>query len=772
MDASPPLAGSRGAVPQAVQPQAHAAVLLVQQTQMDLVLCLDDDDGGMHSPASPGSQPAASHGKRQPADSMPGGGCEFSLAGLLDGSAGSSHGVRQAQGAGQGAAGSLELPQLPSRQATPPRMAAPPAYRTRSASVSPAAKASSPRLGRMRGSTMQGSSMHASPMHRATLGGGGMLAGLPGLGEGLSAAEALAVAGAFAFCGTQSQSQSQGMALPLLHLPLACSGVASGDGHASGEQQPRVEAAPAPAPQQQQRQRWQRSNAPPEQHAAADAATAEAAPSPARTPAVARPRPSVRVKRPSRELQGLQSLRPWGPSPQPQLQRGTRSRKAQACALTDSPPTRPQAAAAAAPLAATGSPATRSKRPVRAAALAAARTPPGAPVVGKLGCSKCRYSNGGCSLCRGRDAQPSVDGAAGQRRRRRQRDAVANGSESSEEESEKGEDTPPPPEQQHTSDADGDDERDGSTGMRRVRRRLVPGGAAPVGNQRQGLQQQLREAADSQPGQQQEGSPPLQEEEEEGPGRGAQGGTLLQRLRRNSSTPSHELAGGALEQPSCERPARCSAQAEGGAGGSTPATGAGADGYGALLQKARRGSSGGSTSRPLAGICVLVTGFDQSDAKAAVERQLVNAGAQLMAELASRGPAAGSSSGARRLSVSSSEGRPLRAAAAATLAAAMSVDVCIAPEERRTPKYLYAASQGCPVLTPEWVRACCAAGSVVVPTGGKARARYVLRPPQPALRQAPVFAGLRMHVAGSRDFVEQFSKVLKHAGERAWGEGG
>jgi hypothetical protein len=105
------------------------------------------------------------------------------------------------------------------------------------------------------------------------------------------------------------------------------------------------------------------------------------------------------------------------------------------------------------------------------------------------------------------------------------------------------------------------------------------------------------------------------------------------------------------------------------------------------------------------------------------------------------------SGGQRRMSLGGAEGS--------------CVDVLVTDSERKTPKYLVAAAQGCAALTPQWVHDCCAASRLLAPG---TKAGYMLRPPALQLRDQPVLHGVRVHLAGEARFRETFGAIVRHGG--------
>ena len=107
-----------------------------------------------------------------------------------------------------------------------------------------------------------------------------------------------------------------------------------------------------------------------------------------------------------------------------------------------------------------------------------------------------------------------------------------------------------------------------------------------------------------------------------------------------------------------------------------------------------------------------------------------------------------------------------QSAGARQLALQPQITAVVTDRRSRTPQDLYAAITGLPVVKPAWVLACAAAKKQL-----PMHSQHLWLPPAapggPAA--ANVFAGLRVHLHGARQFTEPFGQLLQHAGGWAGG---
>ncbi|GAX82169.1 hypothetical protein CEUSTIGMA_g9597.t1 [Chlamydomonas eustigma] len=90
-------------------------------------------------------------------------------------------------------------------------------------------------------------------------------------------------------------------------------------------------------------------------------------------------------------------------------------------------------------------------------------------------------------------------------------------------------------------------------------------------------------------------------------------------------------------------------------------------------------------------------------------------------------------------------------------------DVVVAENcEKRTMRLLCALSRGVAVLSERWVRDCVARCRFIRPDSEPQE--YILRPPNPHLRSAGVFSGLRAYLHGSPKFTSDMRKLLMYGG--------
>lgn len=114
-----------------------------------------------------------------------------------------------------------------------------------------------------------------------------------------------------------------------------------------------------------------------------------------------------------------------------------------------------------------------------------------------------------------------------------------------------------------------------------------------------------------------------------------------------------------------------------------------------------------------------------------------------------------------------------QSAGARQLALQPTITAVVTDRRSRTPKYLYAAIIGLPVVKPAWVLACAAAKKQL-----PMRSQHLWLPPAApgggpaaAAAAANVFAGLRVHLHGAKQFTEPFGQLLQHAGAGPGWEG-
>ena len=241
---------------------------------------------------------------------------------------------------------------------------------------------------------------------------------------------------------------------------------------------------------------------------------------------------------------------------------------------------------------------------------------------------------------------------------------------------------------------------------------------------------------------------------------------------------------------------------------------AGASWWQQLRAKARRCSESGSSAGPLAGLNVLVTGFPERLVRQRVLQLVKRMGGTVVQEVpehvgdkgvgrpaggaAGGGEEGGGGMGRRRLSSSSSGSLHWAAPAGGEGGGhGQLIDVTLADGERNTPKYLFAAAVGCPVVTKGWLEACAAAGTLLPPqqqqqqgeeegeggvrgaaggggamAGGDGGEVQVLLPARAHLQQHPVLLGARVKVHGSPEWCKVFGNILRHAGKRHAGREG